>query len=226
MATDPALREQARAMRVDGATYDQIVGRLGVSKSSVSLWVRDLPHPERTPEGDARRLAGLRQQAASRRAAQARERESFVSSVSEGIGRLSERELLIAGAAVYWAEGSKRKPWRLLDRVVFINSDPSMIVFFMAFLRSLGIDRGMIRLRLQIHETADLVQAISFWAATLGWPEEDFQRVTLKRHVPTTRRRNTGDDYHGCLEVTVLKSRDLYRRIEGIWRAIADVGLR
>lgn len=43
-------RERARALRLQGRTYDEIVGELGVSKSSVSLWVRDLPRRERTAE--------------------------------------------------------------------------------------------------------------------------------------------------------------------------------
>jgi transposase len=43
-------RDRARALRLQGKTYDQIVEELGVSKSSVSLWVRDLPRRERTAE--------------------------------------------------------------------------------------------------------------------------------------------------------------------------------
>src|SRR5277367_143748 len=39
------LRDKARELRAEGLNYDQITARLGVSKSSVSLWVRDLPTP-------------------------------------------------------------------------------------------------------------------------------------------------------------------------------------
>src|ERR1700761_9145574 len=53
------LRDQARALRTQGLSYNEIVTRLGVSKSSVSLWVRDIPcrkkghyvHSERRLEG-------------------------------------------------------------------------------------------------------------------------------------------------------------------------------
>jgi len=37
------LQEQARALRADNLTLADIAERLGVSKSSVSLWVRDVP---------------------------------------------------------------------------------------------------------------------------------------------------------------------------------------
>jgi len=39
------LRAKARELRADGLSYNEITARLGVSKSSVSLWVRDLPGP-------------------------------------------------------------------------------------------------------------------------------------------------------------------------------------
>ncbi len=41
------LRHRARELRLQGWTYDQIQVELGCSKSSISLWVRDLPKPER-----------------------------------------------------------------------------------------------------------------------------------------------------------------------------------
>jgi hypothetical protein len=37
------LRQKARELRLQGWTYDRIQVELGCSKSSISLWVRDLP---------------------------------------------------------------------------------------------------------------------------------------------------------------------------------------
>ena len=42
-------RARARELRSQGLTYDEIASELNVSKSSISLWTRDLPHPERGP---------------------------------------------------------------------------------------------------------------------------------------------------------------------------------
>jgi transposase len=39
------LREAALALRREGRTYDEIKTELGVSKGSLSLWLRDLAHP-------------------------------------------------------------------------------------------------------------------------------------------------------------------------------------
>jgi len=37
------LRDKARELRTQGLDYEEIAAALGVAKSSVSLWVRDLP---------------------------------------------------------------------------------------------------------------------------------------------------------------------------------------
>jgi hypothetical protein len=34
--------------------------------------------------------------------------------------------------------------------------------------------------------------------------------------------RHVGADYRGCLVVTVLRSQDLYRLVEGLWRGMAE----
>lgn len=49
----------------------------------------------------------------------------------------------------------------------------------------------------------------------------EFKRASLKRHKPTTTRKNTGANHYGCLVIDVKKSAELYRSIEGWWRGLA-----
>src|SRR2546423_362248 len=49
------LREKARELRGQGMDYKEIAAALGVSKSSVSLWVRDLPAPARLSYAESKR---------------------------------------------------------------------------------------------------------------------------------------------------------------------------
>jgi hypothetical protein len=50
-------------------------------------------------------------------------------------------------------------------------------------------------------------------------PETQFGQPTLKRHNPKTVRKNTGQDYHGCLIIRVRQSAELNRQVEGWARA-------
>ncbi|MFE0693659.1 hypothetical protein [Streptomyces sp. NPDC058869] len=219
------VRAKARELRLQGMTYDQIQVELGCSKSSISLWVRDLPRPERTRTREQSSAIGrrgweatLQRRDAERRAARQR--------AEEEVGALSDRELFLLGVALYWAEGSKSKPYRTQERVTFVNSDPGMIEVFLAWLRLLGVADDHLRFHVHIHETADVTAAEQFWAALTGAGPEAFGKTSLKRHSPRTTRKNVGAEYRGCLVVRVLKGADLYRRIEGCWCGIVGAAAR
>jgi DNA-binding CsgD family transcriptional regulator len=211
----------ARELRAQGRTYNEIAAELGVSKSSVSLWVRDLPRTGRLSyEESRRRIAeGVSAYWAAQRPIREARWQANINAAAAQIGRPNDRELLIAGAIAYWCEGAKNKPYRRpANRVIFINSDPSMISFFLRFLTVAGIERDRLICRVHIHESADVDAAQRFWLDTTAVPADQFRRPILKRHNPKTVRKNTGEDYHGCLIVTVRRSMQLYQQIEG-WAA-------
>jgi hypothetical protein len=129
-------------LRAQGLTYGEIVKQLGVSKSSVSLWTRDLPRPlTPEPDHDARK-AGAKRYFDLRRRRVYIERQNEKLAWANELGPLTERELLIAGAVAYGVEGSKAKPWRPVETVAFINSDPDMVRLFMRWLAAIGIGPG------------------------------------------------------------------------------------
>lgn len=211
------LREKARELRTQGLSYNEIVAQLGVAKSSVSLWVRDIPCPKRfNYVHNPRRYEGLRKYHESRAVQRTAESEAAAAE----IGELSDRELLIAGAIAYWCEGTKNKPNRRANRVTFINSDPRLTAFFLRFLDAAGVTRDDLILRVYIHENADAEAAQRFWLDLTGTQPEQFRSPTLKHHNPKTHRTNVGDNYHGCLRIDVRRGARLYRRIEGWASAI------
>jgi hypothetical protein len=108
-------QQQARQRRRTGLPMAEIASQLGVSKSSVSLWVRDvafepLPRPprgrRREPNAMQRRLAGI---------------DRLLTEGRVRIGRLSEHEFLVAGAALSAGEGAKRL-------LVGVDGQPSVTV--------------------------------------------------------------------------------------------------
>ncbi len=220
------LHARARELREQGLDYEEIAAALGVSKSSVSLWVRDMPRPERLSYEECRKRSaeGSRLYWETERPAREARREEVRAAAAAQIGTLSDREILIAGAIAYWCEGEKSKPHRRQARVVFINSDPGLIKFFLRFLGEAGVEPAQVRFRVHIHETADVTEAGKFWQEVTGAGPARFHRVTLKRHNPRTVRKNVGADYHGCLIVSVMQGADLYQRIEGWVRAAMTAG--
>jgi len=184
-----AEREQARRLRATGLPMADIAARLGVSKSSVSLWVRDVPFEARPRPTRGRRRAP--------NALQRRKHAEIDRLLAEGrdrVGRLSEREFLVAGVALYAGEGSKRD-----GEVRFVNSDPRMVAFFCSWLRRFfAIDESRLRVRLYLHEGLDLVATTAYWSEVTGIPESQFRKPY--RAVPDPSIRHT-KHVHGCVSI-------------------------
>lgn len=218
------LRRRCRQLRGSGLTYGEIVENTGVSQGTLSLWLRDIPRPPALDEATRRRAEARRLEALRKRSVGLRQRRLRAETVARAraqIGPVSERDLLVLGVALYWAEGAKRKPWAARDRITFVNSDPSIVRTWLRWLELVGVSREQCRFRLQIHEQADVAAAERFWAETVGVTVDRLMRTTLKRHRPVSPRRNTGPGYRGCLTIDVLRSAELYRCVEGWWEGLS-----
>jgi hypothetical protein len=214
-------RAKAIALRKQGKSYKEIRALVGGSVSSISLWLRDVP----VPQEHQLRLRRRKQEAVERTAAALHQRRLIKEArirreAAAEVGEVSPRDLFIAGVLAYAAEGTKNKPWAGPRGVQFTNSDPDMITLFLRWLDGIGVDRSRVVFRVAIHEYADVDGAIRFWARHVDTTAAGFLPPTLKRHNPKTPRRNVGAAYRGCLVVTVRKSIDLNRRIDGWFRAL------
>ena len=159
------LRDKARGLRNLGLDYNEIAASLGVSKSSVSLWVRDFPTPPRLSYEEYRKRSAegsRRYWEAERPAARGTPCGRAARAAAE-IGDMTAREILIAGAIAYWCEGAKNKPHRRDRSVVFINSDPALIGFFLRFLDTAGIARETWYSACTYTRAADVEAAQRFW---------------------------------------------------------------
>jgi hypothetical protein len=203
-------RRQARQLRRTGLPLAEIAARVGASKSSVSLWVRDVPfeapvvRPSRGRRRDPNALQRRKQGEIERLLEEGRVR----------IGRLSEREFLVAGVALYAGEGTKRD-----GAVRFANSDPRMIVFFCCWLRRFfEIDESRLRVCLYLHEGLDLVATIAYWSALTAIPPSQFVKPYRAVPDPTIRHAK---HVHGCVTVGYSCSRT-HRSIMGLVGALLN----
>lgn len=220
------LRELAIAMRRDGKSYREIREALGVSKGSLSLWLRDVHLSEEHRAAlQERQVAGRERAVETLKARRVARERTIVREAAAQVCELAESELFVAGVVAYWAEGSKNKPWRRSESVRFVNSDPGMIRLFLRWLDLLGIEQERIFLRLSIHESADVPRALEYWAEVVNILNPRFLKTVLKRHNATTIRKNTSEEYRGCLTVRVAGSTRLCRQIDGWFHGIVAASI-
>ena len=196
----------ARELRSDGWVLQDIATQLGVSKSSVSLWVRDV---EFTP--------GPRRRARRRgpNALQVRKAAEIEALRVEGLtrlGSLDERAFLAAGVALYAGEGTKAD-----GNVCFANSDARLIAFFCRWLRHFfDVDESRLTLRIYLHQGLDLDQAERYWSDVAGIPLSQFRkpyRAVADATIRTVKHPN------GCAYVRYTCSRT-HRAIMGLIGAL------
>ncbi|MCC6615169.1 MAG: helix-turn-helix domain-containing protein [Anaerolineae bacterium] len=182
----PEARAEARRLRRDhGMSIKDICRRLGVSKSSVSLWVRDIPLTDAQVERLEQKQIVQRNQHHGARSNY--EKHLAIRRAYQEEGRAQAREgnlLHQAGCMLYWAEGSKDR-----TSLTFVNSDPDMVCFYVRFLREgLGLSDGEFSIRIYCYDTNGIaVDDIErYWLGFL-----DLDQTALKKTVVNKRPRSS-----------------------------------
>ena len=174
MKTDE--RQRARELRTSGRAIREIAELVGISRSSASVWVRDIVlTPEQRRVLDDR---GEQGRAVTRRLKAERARAVRLEHQNEG-RRLARarRGTYAAGCMLYWAEGDKCR-----NSVRISNSDPEVLVFFSTFLREqFGVrdEKMLIACNLfadHIERQRDIER---HWLDRLGLPPSSLRKSTV-----------------------------------------------
>jgi hypothetical protein len=174
------LREKARFMRQQGLSINHITKVLGVAKSSVSVWVRDIP----LTEEQTAKLEHNRRQYAERNfgANTNRDRSRKLRITYQEAGRTKAREnrpLHLTGCMLYWAEGAKTK-----NGIYFVNSDPNMVKLFIRFLRDeFNVENSEVAVRIHCHttDTEEIGRIEDYWLKLLMLPHSCLRKTYIKQ---------------------------------------------
>jgi len=204
-------------LRLQGASYSQIKKQLGVSKSTLSGWLKKYPlSPERIRElrdFNEQRIENFRNTMRMKR----ENRQKLVyQKEKEYLQPLSRRELYVAGLLLYWGEGAKTTP----AATSLSNTNPSIVKFFVYWLLFiLHIPKNKIHVKLHLYSDMNEKNEIDFWSRELKIPKNQFTKSYLKT---STLVGLTYKSFgHGTCNIMVY-SRDLTEKIiQGI-KVISD----
>ena len=215
-------------LRKRGLSLGYIANKINVSKSSVSLWCRDilLSKEQITALADKVKIAGL----PGRLAGTNMNRQKKVDSINnfkelgfQDIKVLNARDRKMLGLALYWAEGSKKE-----GGFSFTNSDPAMVgIMYEWLLKDLGVKKEDIIPRIAINYVHEprIKKVLNFWANLLELPKAQFRRPLYIKVKPRKVYENH-DEYFGLIIIRIKKSTSLKYRILGLIDAVAkNVGV-
>lgn len=210
-------RQRALDLRKEGKSYSQIKSTIGVSKSTLSYWLRGFPLPEarirELRDWNEQRIEHYRQ---TRLKTKENRLNKVYSEQKKTIFPLSKRDLLIAGLFLYWGEGSKTRT----SELQVANTDPAVPKFFIYWAtKFLNLDRSKIRVHLHLYSDMNVKKEKKFWSVALDIPQTQFTKPYIKKN--SSKMINRGTFGHGTCAIKVANARVSEEVIMGL-KAIRD----
>jgi transposase-like protein len=218
MRAKPPKRLEAERLRCDeGLSYSEIASQLGVNKSTLSHWLRDLALSDQHKERLQERLVTNRRAFAARAWPINRQRHLQARQSAYDAGFAITTQLPdatavheIAFAMLYLGEGTKAG-----NRVMLGSTTPAILRYTIWALETLyGVEDGKIIYRLHLIAAAEHLEGglRRWWSDELGVSLEQFQATTYDRR---PREVILTQDYHGVCSVLCLDTA-LQQRILGV----------
>ena len=220
MQSKTELKTQAVRLRQKGLSYSEILKKIHVSKSTLSLWLKPVSLIKSQLYRLEYKQRMFRQFGAETWHKQSLEKISNIrkSSISE-VGKIGSKEIFIAGVMLYWAEGAKARGNNISQGVEFSNSDPRMCKFFLKWVRQcLEIPENRISYSVYIHQSSKsrVEEVANFWSKFIEIPITQLAKIYFTSTVyPRKRKRKENGNYYGQLRIKIRKSTDLNRKIAG-----------
>ena len=209
-------KQQVRALRQQGLSYNEIQQKLNVSKSNISSWCKDIQltstHIDRLKQKiNASHIKGS--QAISKKWKEEREKYRFMGRNQASLHDPTH----IKGCMLYWAEGEKSK-----TKLHFCNSDPEMILLFLNFLKnSLKVDLSKVKYKIYCYDDVyELNKIHSYWEKLLSAGPDQFRDSVLSRYPQGSSKKRIGKLPYGTCHLFLND----YRVIQHIYSALEIYG--
>ncbi|MDO8593648.1 MAG: hypothetical protein Q7R59_02015 [bacterium] len=184
-------KDQARMLRKQGYSMNEITRMLGVSKSSVSLWTGDIELTSKQKEKlseKGRSVESVERRRFSRLNNERTKRRVYFEEAITEVENLSKHDLFFLGAALYWGEGSKTSR----GTVNFTNADPRSIQIMMRYFKEVcGVPDQKFRGHIILHPHLDSREAERYWSRISGIPIARFQKTSMQHNRASQNKKDS-----------------------------------
>jgi hypothetical protein len=200
----------ARRLRRKGKSYSEILKLVKISKSTLSLWLRDIPLSEKQKRKLEGRTKSRYSGSKARQQARINLTNEIIKSSRKESNNLLEDKLFLSGLMLYWAEGTKRGE----EMVNFSNSDPNMVKLMMRWFRKVcKVREERFRIQVHIHSLLNQKDIKNYWSNLTGISLGQFHKLMVKK-TSLSHRKNVL--YFGTCCIRVC-DKNLFRKIMG-WK--------
>ncbi len=184
-------KEKARVLRRQGKSINQIVKEAGFTKSSVSLWVRDIvltKAQKKKLSERGRSVESIEKRRVNRLFNENKKRRIVIDNAKKDFSNISLEELKLIGIMLYWGEGGKTGNWS----VRLANSDPILIKVMMRFFREVcKVPENKFRGHIHTFVHADIEKTEKYWSQITKIPRKQFYKTYTKPSSASLQKRKT-----------------------------------
>lgn len=184
-------KEKARTLRKKGYSINQIVKEAGLTKASVSIWVRDIvlttAQKKRLSER-GRSIESIEKRRLFRLSNELAKRQVIIDEAKKDYINISFEQLKLIGIILYLGEGGKTE--RGTARIS--NADPQVIKIMMRFFREVcNVPEGKFRGNIHTFTHANVVKTEKYWSKISGIPRNQFHKTYIKPSSASLQKRYT-----------------------------------
>ncbi len=204
------LRELAVKLRISGKSYSEIKQKLGISKSTLSDWLKNYPlTSDQLKRIEGNRRAAVEKYRKTMLEKRVKKYQDVLNCERDNILPLSKRDLIIGGLFMYWGEGGKTNK----GQINISNSDPKILKFMRRWITIVfGVPRKKMRIRLTLYTNMNILSEKMFWSKALDIPLGQFRKIQLKEG---NGKSNSGFT-HGTCELVVTATQLKTRILAGL----------
>src|SRR6056297_2565343 len=214
-------KNTAISLRKEGNSYNQISEQLGVPKSTLSYWLKDLSLSKKAREKINKRAYNKSVNALVKRNKEQtdiakRKAETAKRKARSEVCELLDNKLFLLGTALYWAEGYKKGAYDTSKSktVDFTNSDPEMVKLMIRFFRDIAqVDKYRIKIQIIVHHNVNKEEAINYWSKKINIPKNQFTKVCYSKNRHSKTKRNPNSLPYGTLHIRISDIKVFYRII-------------
>jgi transcriptional regulator with XRE-family HTH domain len=202
---------KAIKLRKRGLSYKAILKKVSVSKSTLSIWLREIELTKEQKNKLLNRAEMAMYRAAKRKVANRIEKTNIIiEKAKKEVGGYKANSLFLIGISLYWAEGAKSQD----ETVKFSNSDEKMISLAMQWFREIcGVPEKKFRVHVHMHNLHCRKDILRYWSKITNIPSSQFYKPYVKK---TSLGQRKNILYNGTCSI-VVNDKDLFRKIMG-WK--------
>ncbi|TSA57572.1 helix-turn-helix domain-containing protein [bacterium] len=210
-----SLKEKAINYRKRGYSYGMISEKLGLSKSTLSNWLKEIPYKPGKEALKRIKLAPIK----SAQIAHNRKVANIVAIkklAKKELGKLTNRDLWLLGIGLYLGEGSK-----LYERITVINSDPEIIKLAIKWFREIcGLKNENLSIAIHTYPDNNIKDTINYWSKVTRIPKKQFEKTQVDRRINKSEKKKRKLPY-GTAHLYIRSrgekefGKSLHRRIMG-----------